>query len=213
MLLIGLTGGIGMGKSTSAALFEERGVPVVDTDLLARAVVEPGQPALTEVREVFGDTVVGPDGALRRDVVAKMVFADAEKLRRLEAILHPRIRELWRAQAAQWRLEGRPWGVVVIPLLFETGAAAELDSVVCVACSAGTQRARLRARGWTAEQVAQRVAAQWPVQKKMDLAQHVIWTEAGLDVHAAQLDKVIERLRGRGEEAGTRGWGVTSRAR
>jgi dephospho-CoA kinase len=195
MVLLGLTGGIGMGKSTSAALFHQRGVAVVDTDELAREVVATGQPALEEVRRLFGPEVIGPDGALRREVLAGIVFGHPEKLRQLEAVLHPLIRERWQAQVRQWRAEGRRWGLVVIPLLFETDAAAEFDAVICVACSRETQYRRLTERGWTPEQLDQRLAAQWPVQRKMDRSRYVIWTEPPLEVHAAQVEKILERVR------------------
>src|ERR1041385_6459689 len=90
----GLTGGIGMGKSTAADLLRGRGFPVVDSDIIAREIVEPGQPALAEVRQVFGAEIVGADGRLRRDELARRVFGDSEARRRLEAILHPRIRAI-----------------------------------------------------------------------------------------------------------------------
>jgi dephospho-CoA kinase len=194
MKVLGLTGGLGMGKSASAQLLRARGVPVVDTDELARRVVEPGQPALAEVREAFGPEILGPDGQLRRDELARRVFADPAARRRLEGILHPRIRALWRAQIETWRAEGRPLAVVVIPLLFETKAEAELDATICIACSAATQRQRLQARGWSPEQIEQRLQAQWPVEQKMTAAHYVVWTEAGLDVHAAQLERILRRL-------------------
>lgn len=196
MKLIGLTGGVGMGKSTSAALLKERGHAVVDTDDLARQVVEPGQPALAEVARTFGETVIGPDGRLRRDEMAKLVFSDDDRRRQLEEILHPPIRERWLGQAEVWRREGRALGVVVIPLLFETDAAAEFEGIICVACSTESQHQRLSARGWSPEQIQQRVAAQWPVQKKMDLSHFLIWTEPGLDIHAAQLDCIVKCLTG-----------------
>jgi len=195
MKVLGLTGGIGMGKSTSAQLLRARGVPVVDTDELARQVVQPGQPALAQVLAAFGPQIAGPDGQLRRDELARRVFADPAARRRLEAILHPPIRALWRAQIEAWRAEGRPLAVVVIPLLFETKAEAELDVTVCVACSAATQQQRLRARGWTPEQIEQRLDAQWPVETKTARADYLVWTEADLDVHAAQLERIL-RLRG-----------------
>jgi len=194
MILLGLTGGIGMGKSTSAGLFERRGVLVVDTDELAREVVAPGEPALAEVRRLFGAQVIGPEGALRRDVVARIVFNAPEKRRELEAVLHPRIRDRWRGRVEQWRREGRPWAMVVIPLLFETDAAAEFDAVICVACTPTSQAQRLGERGWTPAECAQRIAAQWPVQQKMDRSRFVIWTEPGLDVHAAQVERILARL-------------------
>jgi dephospho-CoA kinase len=193
MILFGLTGGVGMGKSTSAQLLAQRSVPVVDTDQLARQVVEPGRPAFQEVVAAFGSGIVGPDGRLRRDELARIVFADPAKRQRLEAILHPPIRELWQAQAGAWKSQGRSRGVVVIPLLYETNAAGYFDAVICVACSAASQRQRLLSRGWTGEQIEQRLAAQWIVQKKMDLADYVVWTEAGIDIHAAQLERIIKQ--------------------
>ncbi len=194
MKVLGLTGGIGMGKSTSAGLFHARGVPVVDTDDLARQVVEPGQPALAEVLAAFGPQITGSDGRLRRDELARRVFADSTARLRLEGILHPRIRELWRAQVEAWRMEGCPLAVVVIPLLFETKAETELDATICVACTDATQQGRLRARGWSPEQIQQRLQAQWPTERKIALADYLIWTEAGLDVHAAQIERILRML-------------------
>ena len=191
MKVVGLTGGVGMGKSTAAQLLGSRGAAVVDTDDLARQVVEPGQPALAEVREAFGPGIVGPDGRLRRDELARRVFADAASRQRLEGILHPPIRALWRAQVETWRTAGRPLAVVVIPLLFETKAEAELDATICVACSAATQHQRLLARGWSPEHIEQRLQAQWPVETKMACADYVVWTEAGLDVHAMQIERIL----------------------
>jgi len=195
MKVFGLTGGVGMGKSTSAQLFRDRGVRVVDTDEVARQVVQPGQPALAEVIAAFGPEIIGPDGQLRRSELARRVFAETTARRRLEAILHPRIRALWRAQVEVWRAEGHPLAVVVIPLLFETGAEAELDATICVACNFATQRERLLARGWSPEQIEQRNRAQLPIEQKIARADYVVWTEAGLDVHAAQIDRILRSLR------------------
>ena len=193
MKTFGLTGGVGMGKSTAAELLRARGVPVVDTDDLARSVVEPGQPALREVQAVFGQNIVGPDGQLRRDELARLVFSNVRARQKLEAILHPRIQELWSAQLATWRAEGQKLAVVVIPLLFETQAETHFDAVICVACSAATQKQRLLARGWTPAECAQRIAAQWPVEQKMTRANYVVWTEAGRDVHAQQLERILAK--------------------
>ncbi len=181
-----------MGKSAAAELLSSRGVPVVDTDVLARQVVEPGQRALAEVEQAFGADIVGADGCLCRHELARRVFADPAARKRLEDILHPRIRTLWRAQVEAWRQEDRPLAVVVIPLLFETSAEKELDATICIACSAATQRQRLLARGWSPTEIEQRIRAQWPVEVKMSRADYVIWTEAGLDVHADQLERVLQ---------------------
>jgi len=193
MKVFGLTGGIGMGKSAAAALLRERGVPVVDTDQLARDIVEPGQPALAEIQRVFGKAITGSDGQLRRDALAQIVFADPAARHSLEQITHPRILELWQRQIQVWRAEARPCAVVVIPLLFETGAEKEMDATICVACSAATQRARLRERGWTPEQIESRLAAQWPVERKIARADFVAWSEGALAVLGAQLERILCR--------------------
>jgi dephospho-CoA kinase len=191
MKLFGLTGGIGMGKSTSAAILTRRGLPVLDTDAIARDLVEPGEPALQEIVEFFGRELLDAQGRLRRSALAAMVFSAPDKLKQLEAILHPRIRERWLARAEGWKREGKAAGVVVIPLLFETGAQSHFDSIVCAACSAPTQRERLLARGWSEKQLEQRLAAQWPSEEKIAAANYVIWTEADLAMHERQLERVF----------------------
>ena len=195
MKVLGLTGGIGMGKSACAQLLQGRGALVVDTDDLARRVVERGQPALAELQSAFGAEIIGADGQLKRDELAQLVFADVGARKKLEGILHPPIHELWRAQVETWRAEGKALAVVVIPLLFETQAESEFDAIICVACSAPTQQERLRARGWSPDQIQQRIAAQLPVETKMLRSNYVIWTEAGMDVHAQQVYRVVPLAR------------------
>lgn len=191
MIAFAITGGIGMGKSTVAALLQERGIPVVDSDIIARQVVEPGQPALAEIATCFGADMLGSDGRLRRDLLAARVFGDETQRKRLEAILHPRIRAVWQTTLNQWRDEGRPTAVGVVPLLYEVDAAREFDRVICVACSAATQRERLLTRGWSLEQIRQRSNAQWPVEKKLALADVVVWTEGALSVVRGQLNRIF----------------------
>ena len=194
MKLFGLTGGIGMGKSTAAEILRQRGIALTDSDLIARQVVEPGQPAQREIAQAFGADLLDRDGRLRRDELAKRVFADEAARKQLEAILHPRIRAVWQAQAAEWRAAGRPVGVAVIPLLFETGAEKHFDATICVACSAATQRERLQARGWTLDQIDQRNRAQWPIERKIALADYVLWTEGTIDVLGEQLARILPGL-------------------
>lgn len=195
MKVLGLTGGIGMGKSACATLLQQRDIPVIDTDVLARQIVEPGQPAFAEIRQVFGDEILALDGTLRRDELARRVFSNSVARQQLESILHPRIRSLWQSQVAQYRGESRLLVVVVIPLLFETGAQTYFDAVVCIACSARTQKARLLARGWPESEIQRRIAAQLPAEKKILAADYLIWSEGSIDVHAAQLDRILDGLR------------------
>ena len=190
MIILGLTGGVGMGKSACAELLRGRSVPVVDTDDLARQVVAPGEAALAEIRSAFGEGVFEGDGGLNRGELARIVFLDADARKRLERILHPRIRQLWHAQADSWRSEGRPMCAVIIPLLFETGAEKELDATICVACSEATQYQRLAARGWSGDQILQRVRAQLPIEEKMLRSDFVIWTEGGMELNVEQLERI-----------------------
>jgi dephospho-CoA kinase len=193
MKLLGLTGGIGMGKSTAAQILAQRDVSVVDTDALARKVVEPNQPALKEIQRAFGDTVISPNGELRRDALARIVFSDPTARQKLEAITHPRIRDLWKQQIETWRSQKIQTACVVIPLLFETNAEGEFDATICVACSAATQQKRLLERGWSSEQIIQRIAAQLPVEKKIAKSNFVAWSEGSLEILAAQLDLMLNR--------------------
>jgi dephospho-CoA kinase len=169
-------------------------VKVVDADQLARQLVQPGQPALAEIQTEFGEKIVTSGGQLQRGELARIVFADARARKKLEAILHPRIRKCWLAQIETWRKENHPLAVVVIPLLFETQAESNFDKIICVACSAVAQRERLRARGWALKQIQQRIAAQMPVEQKIARSDFVIWTEGDLKNHSAQLDCVLQKL-------------------
>ena len=180
-----------MGKSTAAKILHERGVAVVDTDDLARQVVQAGEPALAEIQSTLGRDLIGTDGQLKRDQLAALVFSNAEARTKLEAILHPRIRQLWEAQLKMWRDEGRGVAAVVIPLLFETHAESAFDATICLACSDKTQQARLASRGWSCEQIKQRIAAQLPVAEKMSRSHYVVWTEGNLSATAQQLERVI----------------------
>ena len=195
MKLCGLTGGVGMGKSTAAGFFLEFGARIVDTDALARELVEPGQPALAEIQREFGGHVVGADGRLKRGELARLVFADAGARKVLEGILHPRIRERWQARVALWRQEDCAVAMVVIPLLYETGAETAFDQVICVACSAAGQEARLQSRGWPPDQARGRVAAQWPVEQKIARAHSVVWTEGTVENHRRQVEAIARELK------------------
>jgi dephospho-CoA kinase len=178
-LRIGLTGGIASGKSTVADMFADLGVPVIDTDVIARKVVEPGQPALAEVRETFGDGVIAADGTLDRAAMRAIVFGDDAARRRLEAILHPRIGAATRAQADA---AGGDYQVIVVPLLVGSSLRAFVDRVLVVDCDEGTQVARLLARDAESEDQARRIlAAQSSRAERLAIADDVIVNDAGLD--------------------------------
>jgi dephospho-CoA kinase len=194
MKLCGLTGGVGMGKSTAAGFLSQLGAHVVDTDEIARAIVSPGQHALAEIEKQFGPDFLTASGSLNREALAHVVFNDPAALKRLEAILHPRIRELWRSQVEQWRQENCAVAVVVIPLLFETQAENEFDKIICVACSQESQHNRLISRGWTDTQIRRRIAAQLPTEQKISRSHFVVWTEGLPEVHRRQISEILENF-------------------
>ena len=194
MMLIGLTGGIGMGKSVASKYLLSRGEPVIDTDVLARELVAPGKPALGDIEQAFGHTVLLEDGSLDRSALAAIVFKSEANRRTLEGILHPRIRKAWVDWAAELRKVGTPRATVVIPLLFETGAEKQFDLTVCVACHPVTQRIRLAGRGWSNDQVNARIAAQLPVREKMERSHRVVWNEYSLENCHAQLHRIFAAI-------------------
>ena len=196
MIRLGLTGGIGMGKSMAAELLAKRGAKISDSDVIARESVELGQPALQAIAEAFGNEVLGADGSLDRGRVAELVFGDDAARRTLEDILHPRIRATWLGNLDRWAREGVALGVAVIPLLYETGSEAAFDRIVCVACSPATQRERLRQRDWSDEEIDRRIAAQMSAEEKMKRADHVVWTDGPVSAHADQWDDLLARWRG-----------------
>ncbi|HZL79823.1 MAG TPA: dephospho-CoA kinase [Candidatus Limnocylindrales bacterium] len=194
MKTCGLTGGAGMGKSTAAGFFLQHGARIIDTDDLARQLVEPGQPALAEIKKQFGSNLLAGNGELKRDELARLVFSDPAARKKLEDILHPRIRERWLAQIKIWRKENCAPAIVVIPLLFETQAESHFDKIICVACSTASQHERLLARGWTPEEIQQRIAAQWPVAQKISRSDFMVWTEGVPEIHAQQVGRILAKL-------------------
>jgi len=191
--VLGITGGIGMGKSACAELLMARGIRVIDTDALARDLVQPGQAALLEISQSFGSGVLNSAGGLDRHTMAGIVFRSPDARRELESILHPRIREAWKFTMQEWRRIGQtPIAAVIIPLLFETGAQQDVDATVCVACSEVTQLERLASRKWSPTEIRDRIAAQMPAVRKIELSDYVIWSEGSLELHGRQLDRILD---------------------
>ena len=187
MLRIGLTGGIGSGKSTVAALLAARGALVVDADRIAREVVEPGTPGLARVVETFGRGVLATDGSLDRAALAAIVFADPEARRRLDGIVHP----LVRARAAELTAAAPPDAVLVndVPLLVETGQASSYDLVLVVEADTATRVARLVQRGLTAEDAHARIAAQASDEQRREVADVVLDNSGTPEQLAEQVDR------------------------
>ena len=167
MLRVGLTGGIACGKTTVAAMLRELGCTVIDADALAHTLIEPGQPAYEEVIREFGKGIVARDGTIDRAKLGEIVFADAKKRARLNQIVHPRVLlETERLLRELSRPAGPAVGVVEAALMIEAGAAKNFDRLVIAWCRPEQQRERLLARGLSAAQAEQRIAAQTPIEKK-----------------------------------------------
>lgn len=143
MLKVGLTGGIGCGKSTVAKIFADLRIPVLDADEVAHRLVEKGQPALTQIRQAFGDDILFPDGSLNRAKLRECIFTDAEQKQKLEAILHPLV-----YQSLQAELEPllAPYCIICVPLLFETGMTHFVDRILVIDCPIETQVERIKTR-------------------------------------------------------------------
>lgn len=188
--VIGLTGGIGSGKSAVSRCFERRGAPVIDADQVAREVVEPGEPALAEIAASFGADLIQPDGTLDRARLRERVFAAPDARRRLEAILHPRIRERMRDRLATLPA-GTPYAILVIPLLLETGQRDLVDRILVVEAAEAVRVARVTGRdGVPEEQVRQIIAAQCSEADRAATADDLIrneGSESELDAKVAAL--------------------------
>jgi dephospho-CoA kinase len=174
MRVLGLTGGIGSGKSMVAQMFAWLGAVVIDADQLARQVVEPGQPALKEIAATFGPDVLLPDGRLDRPKLAGIIFADPVERAKLDAITHPRIRALMDEEIKR-RRSGPGVLIVDIPLLYENDRTNAVETVIVVWVDPQTQLRRIRDRdGLSADAARQRLAAQMPLDEKRARADHVI---------------------------------------
>jgi dephospho-CoA kinase len=200
MLMVGLTGGIGSGKSEVSRLLAERGAVVVDADLVAREVVQPGSAGLAGVVEEFGEDVLTAEGALDRPALGKRVFADPAALARLNAIVHPLVGHRTAELVEQARSSGAPLVVHDVPLLVENDLGSMYDAVVVVAASPQTQVDRLvRLRGMDAQEARQRIDAQAPLADKLAIADHVLDNDGSLEDLAAQVDELWAVLGGRQE--------------
>jgi len=194
VLVIGLTGGIGSGKSTVADALAARGAGVIDTDVLARELAAPGSPAANEIAAAFGSEVIRPDGSLDRDSLRTLVFRDPEARRRLEAILHPRIK---RRMLQRLAALDTPYAVLVIPLLFETNQQDLADRVLVVDVPQAVQLERVRRRSGLADtEIAHIVASQIGRAERLARADDIIDNSGDRRALLAQVERLHQRYLG-----------------
>jgi dephospho-CoA kinase len=192
MRVFGLTGNTGTGKTTVADLLRERGVAVVDADVLARQVVEPGEPALTEIAATFGEDFLDSEGRLRRRALGRLVFSDADALARLGAITHPRIAQRADAEFRRLAQEGAQYVVYDAAILFEAGLDRQCDAVIVVTATREQQIQRIMERdGLSREEVVDRIASQMPLEEKARRADYVVVNQGAIDELGARVDALV----------------------
>ena len=196
LFTLGLTGGIAAGKSTVASRWRQAGAAVIETDELAHQTLAQGTTTYGEIVNRYGRGILNADGSVNRAALGEIVFGDERKRLVLNQIVHPVVRRMWREALDTLDREGRiPVALVSIPLLYEVGVENEFDCVVVVGCSEQTQLARLTAKGLTGTQAHARIAAQWPMQKKMDKADFVIWNDGSLRTLSEQADIIWANIK------------------
>lgn len=201
MLLVGLTGGIGSGKSTVSRMLGARGAVVFDADLLARQAVAPGTPGHEAVVARFGPHILAPGGDIDREALASIVFADPAARRDLEAIVHPEVRRMF-AEASETYRDTDAVVVLSAPLLVETGMHTAFDVLIVVSATERTQIERLmRDRGMSEEKIRARIAVQAPLEAKAAVADILIDNEGTLEELERQVNRVWEDLRARAAAA------------
>lgn len=184
--LICLTGGMATGKSQVAEWFETKSWVVICTDKIAHRLYEPDQDLPRQIAREFGNDVVSAEGRVDRQKLGEIVFCDPLALKRLNALVHPKVRSEWKSRAAETVRSGRRT-LVIIPLAYETDAVQEFQQTWVVACSRDEQIARLRQRGLNPVQIEKRLSSQWPLQKKIDRADLVIWNNGSWSLTEEQL--------------------------
>jgi dephospho-CoA kinase len=198
MIVVGLTGSIGMGKTETARMFERLGVPVFDADRAVHELYAPGGEAVASIAGAFPEAVV--DGAVDRVRLAAAVLGDGEAVRRLEGIVHPLVQEKRQAFLAGVRAKGGDIAVLDIPLLFETGGDGRVDRTVVVSAPADLQRERVLARpGMTEEKFRAILDRQMPDEEKRKRADFVVDSSVGLDHAFEQVKRIVAELRSGGE--------------
>jgi len=194
--LVGLTGGIASGKSTVAEILKRQGAAIINADVLAREVVEPGHQAWTDIVNTFGIAVLQPDRTLDRQKLRAIIFDDAAARKKIESIIHPQVRALAEQRIREHAAAGYAVIVYEVPLLFEGNLQEWLRPVILVACDVDTQRNRLQSRdNLSAAQAQKHIDAQMSLEAKRRLADYVIENNGSLEDLKRQVQAVLEKIK------------------
>ena len=197
MIVIGVTGGLGTGKSAVARMFGELGATVIDADTVAHAVMEPKRLAWRALVRTFGREILNQDETINRTRLAERVFRDAQARHELEAIVHPPVIRHIKQQLSRLRRHRRVKAVVLdVPLLMETGSESLVERIVVVTAPPDVQRRRLQERGMSEAQISERIAAQWEMGRKVAMADHVVDNADGLEQTRRQVRQLWKQLLG-----------------
>ena len=189
---IGLTGGLGCGKSTALAYFREAGATTVDTDALVHELLRTDTELIAAICDAFGEEVLDSQGMVDREKLARKVFNNSEALTLLESLVHPRVRNVWMRKLG----ENHPVLVVEIPLLFENGLQENFSLTICLSCDPEVQHKRLKAKGMSDSQIQQRKLQQFSLDEKMRRADITIHNNGSLDHLKEQVEHVIQQVCG-----------------
>ncbi|MBB5172712.1 dephospho-CoA kinase [Texcoconibacillus texcoconensis] len=193
-MIIGLTGGIASGKSTVSSFCKERGLPVIDADLIAREVVEPDEDAYNEIVKTFGEDILQHDGTIDRQALGRLVFANEEKRQKLNAIVHPAVRKRMKERLNDYLQRGMETVILDVPLLIESQLTELVDKVLLVYVDQHVQLERLQKRdGFGIEEATQRVESQMPLAEKRALADEVIVNHGTKEETKKQLETILTK--------------------
>lgn len=192
--IVGLTGSIATGKSTVVEWFKTKHVPVIDADQIAREIVEPGKPILTQLKETFGEAIIQTDGSLDRPLLGQMIFNDDTLRQRLDDLMHPAIVKEMVARRDKYLNQNEPLIILDIPLLFEGGLTDLVDRIMVVYTTESVQLERLMKRNKLSKQEAtQRIKTQWSIEKKKALATDVIDNNGSIEETYQQCDALYQK--------------------
>ena len=195
MVVIGVTGGFGTGKSTVAKMFQGLGAVVLDADVIAHQVMEPKRLAWRRVVEVFGEGILNEDQTINRTRLAEVIFKDAQQRKRLEGIIHPQVvRQMKDELHRLWRVRRNKAVVLDVPLLVEAGAERLVDALVVVTAPPDVQRERLTRKYGEREEIEARIASQWELSAKVALADHVVDNSDGVEATRTQVKRILGQL-------------------